>query len=930
MIVCRVKWIAVSQPALCHYFYPFDLPYFISLFRVKFKSMKTSLSFFVFLLFTAFYSLAQTSKPIYSSKAYSIYADKVVQGKFTAKALSATELTSNYSSPANLFKSPVIEFKFSINGKDNEMAVGKNHYFYCPGQVNETPVIVFGEADAGAKPQAKPDVYLKTSTQLKIRLDMRPVLNAFKTRDYYTGANGEKIYKNDFKGVFVAGNTAPLIWDFNNLVNHAGLELKDPDGDGIYETTLVLNTPEDEKKLASSWKISRDVTAFPQYHSPYKISDAIYNLGLEEMQNAVEPDSTFRTGKEWGGVWTRDISYSIILSMAVLQPKVAMYSLMRKVQNGRIIQDTGTGGAYPCSTDRMIWGVAAYEVYKVTGDKAWLKKVYTIIKNSADDDALNVYDKVTGMVRGESSFLDWREETYPKWMQPADIYESECLGTNVVHYQVNKVLASMAKLLNDPAASTYTERASIIKKGINRHLWMADKGYYAQYLYGRNFKSLSPRSEALGEALAVYFDAADAEQQQQVIANTPVNAFGIPCIYPQIPGILPYHNKAVWPFVETYWALASAKAGNETSLLRAISAIYRPAALFLTNKENFVVSDGDYAGTQINSSNMLWSLSGNIALVYKVFFGIHYNVYNIEFKPFVPQAFAGLRTLENFKYRGAVLNISMEGFGNQIKGMWLDGKPLTNHVIAADLKGPHTVKIVLANNIVKGNSDLQPDYTAPETPDAIYANGKLSWPAIIGATGYKVMRNGEKFKAISGTSVSVAVDSYGEYQVVATDVKGVSSFYSEPVAVVPAGITTIVEAETFADKSELPYNGFSGNGFVEISKTKNTVLSIPVSVDADGIYAIDFRYANGNGPINTENKCAIRTLNVDDQFAGTIVLPQRGKGEWSNWGFSNAVKIALKRGKHIISLQFKEANENMNREINQAMVDYLRVIGISN
>ncbi len=37
-----------------------------------------------------------------------------------------------------------------------------------------------------------------------------------------------------------------------------------------------------------------------------------------------------------------------------------MKSLLRKVDpTGRIIQDTGTGGAYPCSTDRMIWAVAA-------------------------------------------------------------------------------------------------------------------------------------------------------------------------------------------------------------------------------------------------------------------------------------------------------------------------------------------------------------------------------------------------------------------------------------------------------------------------------------------------------------------------------------------------------------------------------------------
>jgi len=104
-------------------------------------------------------------------------------------------------------------------------------------------------------------------------------------------------------------------------------------------------------------------------------------MSVEEMIKAVEPDSTFRTGKEWAGVWTRDISYSIILSMAHLQPEVAMKSLLRKVnKKKRIIQDTGTGGAYPCSTDRMIWATAAWEIYKATGDKDWLQQAYIIIK----------------------------------------------------------------------------------------------------------------------------------------------------------------------------------------------------------------------------------------------------------------------------------------------------------------------------------------------------------------------------------------------------------------------------------------------------------------------------------------------------------------------------------------------------------------------
>ena len=191
---------------------------------------------------------------------------------------------------------------------------------------------------------------------------------------FYTAFNGTKIYKQDFKGVYIAGGTLPMIWDFDNLIHHPELQLKDDDGGGIYETELILNSKKDQKQIANEWKQSKDATAFPQYHSDFLMPDALYNMALEEMIKAVEPDSTFRTGKEWAGVWTRDISYSIILSMAYLQPRVAMNSLLRKVNSKKkIIQDTGTGGAYPISTDRMIWATAAWEVYKATGDKHWLQ-----------------------------------------------------------------------------------------------------------------------------------------------------------------------------------------------------------------------------------------------------------------------------------------------------------------------------------------------------------------------------------------------------------------------------------------------------------------------------------------------------------------------------------------------------------------------------
>ncbi|MDO7874133.1 trehalase family glycosidase [Hymenobacter sp. ASUV-10] len=874
--------------------------------------------------------MLDASRPIWKSDAYTLYPDRVVQGQFEAKALSPTELKSNYRSPANAFQSPEITFKFALNGQDNEMAPGQDHKVLALPRAGsttaETPLLVFGQQYVDKTPMPA-NTYLAANQPLRIRLDMRTVLKAFKEQGFFTTYKGDKIFRQDFKGVFVAGMPAPLSWDFDNLYHKPEFELKDADGDGIYEITLTLNAPADAKTTATEWKKSLNTDDLPQYSSDYPLSDALYNLALEEARRAVEPDGTFRTGKEWAGVWTRDISYSIILAQAALQPKVAMTSLLRKVSaNGRIIQDTGTGGAYPCSTDRTIWAVAAWEIYKVTGDENWLRTVYPVIKKSLEDDAQNAYDPVTGLVRGESSFLDWREQTYPRWMQPADIYQSENLGTNAVHYQANVVLASMAERLGEAAVATrHRQAATQIQQGINRYLWQEGQGYYAQYRYGRAHQTLSPRSETLGEALCVLFGVADAERAKTVVQMTPTVAFGAPCIYPQIPGIPPYHNNAVWPFVQSYWALAAAQTGNENSVMESIAAIYRPAALFLTNKENFVAENGDYAGTQVNSSNMLWSLSGSLGLVYKVLFGMQFEAEQLVFRPFVPQALQGTRKLTNFRYRGAVLDVAMTGFGHAIKTITLDGQPLAGAAMPASLTGRHQVQIVLTNTapaeqIVNRVANI----VTPETPVVQVQGDRLVWPPCAGATSYLILKNGKPSTPFDNNSWPLDLPAdRGHYQVMAVNAQGVESFASEPL-IIGKPTTVQVPLEAMTPKSPLPYQGFTGAGFIEISSTQNRRLTIPVKIAEAGTYALDFRYANGNGPVNTENKCAIRTLRLGEQQVGTVVLPQRGVGEWSNWGFSNPVLVRLAPGTHTFQLNFEPANENMNGAVNQAMLDYLR------
>lgn len=83
--------------------------------------------------------------------------------------------------------------------------------------------------------------------------------------------------------------------------------------DGVSLISTYSAQPGYRMPVNKTWTLTQDISAYPQLLTPNKLHTAVYNLGLEEMLNAVEPDTTLRTGKEWAGVWTRDVSYSIIL-----------------------------------------------------------------------------------------------------------------------------------------------------------------------------------------------------------------------------------------------------------------------------------------------------------------------------------------------------------------------------------------------------------------------------------------------------------------------------------------------------------------------------------------------------------------------------------------------------------------------------------------
>ena len=400
------------------------------------------------------------------------------------------------------------------------------------------------------------------------------------------------------------------------------------------------------------WTLKRDISHLPHYTSSLTIDNALFNMSLEESELAIEPDSTYRTGVYWGGVWTRDVSYSILHSLAQICPEVSMKSLRAKVNdNNRIIQDTGTGGAWPCSTDRVTWVLAAWECYLVTGSQEWLDFIYPVIKNTLEDDRIVAYDPDTQLMRGETSWLDWREQEYPMWADPKDIYRSEAMGTTAVHFRATQILAEICRLQGQPAlAKKYDGWANELKEGMNRNLWNEEMGLYAIYLYGRNHLVQHPQMEILGESFAVLWDIASPERQRRISQSMVSEPFGTPDFYPNLKDQYPYHNDAMWPFTQGYWMKAQAKAGNEQGVLHAISSIYRLAAFTLTNLENMVIYSGCEKGLPINSPRQLWGVAADIGIVPNIYFGISYALDGIHFSPFVPKTLKAERHLQNFKY----------------------------------------------------------------------------------------------------------------------------------------------------------------------------------------------------------------------------------------------------------------------------------------
>jgi hypothetical protein len=858
---------------------------------------------------------------LYRSAAFTVSGTAVDQGGFRAVAGGPDRIESNYQRAAT-----EVNFKFSLNGEDNERVPGEDHMIYLRPRDGRliTPVYRFGELDAPLTPEprlaaAEPE---EGPVDVTFRLDLSRALAAWRTAGSYDPPNGPAIAAGDLEGVYVVGNVAPLSWDFGALRPGAPTELHDPDGDGVYEVTLRFAASFARPLTARGtvvWELGQDLSRFPVHTSPQPLVDALHRLALEELLELRNEEGTLDAGGRWPGVWTRDLAWSTLLALALVAPEEVRRGLLARVdEEGRIRQDSGTGGSWPISTDRVAWALAAWELYAASGDEDWLRTAYEVIRRSAEADLAVAFDPAAGLFRGETTFLDWREQSYPRWMGPTDIGTSRALGTNVLHYGAYRVLARMAALLGEPTGR-WDEVAAAVRVGLDERLWQPERGHHGAYLYGRWFPSRSPRAELLGESLAVVAGAADGERARRLVAAGPVVPFGVPSFWPYIPDVPAYHNAGVWPQVVGFRAWAAAEVGNTAAVEHALACLYRGAALFLTNKENWVAATGHFEGTEVNSDRFGASIAAQLATVYRVLFGIRLHADRLELRPFVPRAYAGTRTLTNLRYRDATLTLTVHGFGCAPREVRLDGRVIPHAEVPAGLAGAHTLEVTLDERMPEGAVNLVANVAAPATPGARLEGGELRWEPVAGAVRYAVHRNGRRVAVTAETRAPVVEeDGFAEYQVRAEDTRGLASFLGEPVRVGPAAASWPVEAEGTGG------TGGDDPGAVRLT-TASPALHLAVEIPTAGWYAVDARYANGSGPVSYGDRAAVRTLSVDGRRAGKLLLPQRGMGRWDLFGYSNALPVRLDVGAHTVGVSLEPEDRNMNGAVNEALLDHVRL-----
>lgn len=604
---------------------------------------------------------------------------------------------------------------------------------------------------------------------------------------------------------------------------------------------------------------------------------------------------------------TRHTPYSLLSAwqtLPLVDADEAQRRLIESLGPDSLPISESDGFTAPLTNARALWAVAAWETYCMNGSRAWLDKACRITERMLVADSAVAFRRDMNLMCG--TILDpdpLRRVIYPRWMDATAQFESICLANNAATVAAYNALANMLSELGRPADAA-RRRSREIAEAVNRRLWIPDKGFYSQYLYGGQFAMQSPATDNFGQALAILAGVPIPEMACMALRKSPMVAGGPSASQPSAVGTQPYGLHESWPAVQTMWTLAAAAMSEASAFNFAAASLIAHAAA------------GDNAADR----------SGVAVMLLRGLAGISPAADRIEFHPFLTRGFNQSIRIDGLRYRDVTLDVAITGTGNRIARFAVDSVETPDYFIPATLSGRHSVAITLANNSPAMHYVATAQQTwLPPVPEINWLNPrKAEIVDFKPGSNYMIYLNATPYETVDA-QIYAAPDVEGATFLAVTEInqRGQEGYAGKPRLLLPRGALTTLQVEEFARPStSLVRERRLSQRFVESAPHSSTAtINLEITEPDDRNCLIDVCYANGNGLPADGNACAVRSLTVNGAECGSFVLPARGDGWWLSTGFSNTLPCRLHRGLNTIQLSVPRGGEQIT-----ALIDYIRII----
>jgi hypothetical protein len=745
--------------------------------------------------------------------------------------------------------------------------------------------------------------------------------------------------------------------------------IDDPDAD-TRTYTLTTTQPLRDSLPPGNTRTFTEAADAPRLRSGDPLFDALFAMAMTEVDEcrvsaisdgafndgAGVPCTCFETGEKWKYVWTRDTAYAVDLALGLIDPQRARNSLKFKLSRPKaggpleIVQDTGSGGSWPVSTDRAVWALGARAVLdSLSGTErdAFAADAVEALATTIATDRRYVYDPASGLYNGEQSFLDWREQSYPAWTagDVTALAEGQALSTNAAHHALLRLAAELGDAADHPDAATWAAWADDLAVAMRAGFLRPD-GTFSSLRLAPWQPSALPHYDQLGLALTVLQGIATPEQALTALSAYPHTPIGPPVIWPQRPDTAIYHNRAVWPFVTAYGLLAAKQAGHDDLFDHDLRSLVRGAALNLSNMENLEfltgrpwVDAGAESGPVVNSRRQLWSVAGYLGAVIRGVFGVETGSDGLTIAPFVTPTThtAWLSeedevTLHDLTWRGrrfdVVLHLPTPGSSSdrayEVDKLQVDGADHTGPIGEEDLASGSQIDVWLTDSerrsvptveLVEDDGEFR-RFWPPKDPSApsltrAGAGVQVTWPTT-GESGHtwSVWRDGvriaDSLTSPSWTDVAANPDGRSAcYAITATWTStGLESMPSPSICWWGSAYERIQSWDAWwltATGSGPTWSDAGGRAhYVDWGAGDHTLTLDALRPWWTGRYALQLDYANGAGPINTGITTGHKVVTVEEVdtgrvvASGSVIMPH--SGGWDRWNESTLLPVDLDAG----------------------------------